>query len=523
MKWNGGFVVNKAKVYCVASAVAVCVASNPNMDVLAKQVQPVKLEEKAQQTITADDFIKQYLSTKEIVKDSTNKDVEKYTLITKVDEKNYSFVLAGDQLFKVLTKENQDQIKTAYETAYTDAGMKKAEGCTLSAYEIVVAEANTLANTLILNAKTALDTSLKDAQSLDSTIFTADSYAALKTVMDESSLLVQSTTSTLEQLTQELVKLDNAKKALINISGLKAIVNQSSTYGKDSYTTRSYTAYETSLNEAKKVLENGASTVEDITKAQSALSAAAASLVKKADFSKLNETVQEASEVLESNKDMLEEESYNNFKKELDDCNLVLSNDESTQAKVDETLAHLNAYLDDNTNFVYKVVTLEEKVAPKVETSNKLLAQTPIVQEQPQVVAPTVETKSVEPTKVETVVKQEVTSTAANNFIKTYLTSASGNIFTSANNLNYQKILSAMPSWVKLSATDKNAVNAELVNKVGKKYQRLLQEAQKFSMNAGKYTPVNTSTNTNVTIYSWLCMMSLGVLTFALKRLRKQD
>ena len=519
MKWNGGFVVNKAKVYCVASAVAVCVASNPNMDVLAKQVQPVKLEEKAQQTITADDFIKQYLSTKEIVKDSTNKDVEKYTLITKVDEKNYSFVLAGDQLFKVLTKENQDQIKTAYENAYTEAGMKKATGCNLSAYEIVVAEANTL----ILNAKTALDTSLKDAQSLDSTNFTANSYAALKTVMDESSLLVQSTTSTLDQLSQELLKLDGAKKALINISGLKAIVDQSSTYAKDSYTTRSYTAYETSLNEAKKVLENGTSTVEDITKAQSALNAAAASLVKKADFSKLNEKVQEASEGLESNKDMLEEESYNNFKKELDDCNLVLSNDESTQAKVDETLAHLNAYLEDNSNFVYKVVTLEEKVAPKVEASNELLAQTPIVQEQPQVVAPTVETKNVEPTKVETVVKQEVTSTAANNFIKTYLTSASGNIFTSANNLNYQKILSAMPSWVKLSTADKNAVNVELVNKVGKKYQRLLQEAQKFSMSAGKYTPVNTSTNTNVSIYSWLCMMSLGALTFALKRLRKQD
>lgn len=516
MKWNGGFVVNKAKVYCVASAVAVCVASNPNMDVLAKQVQPVKLEEKAQQTITADDFIKQYLSTKEIVKDSTNKDVEKYTLITKADEKNYSFVLAGDQLFKVLTKENQDQIKEAYEKA---ANMKKAEGCNLSAYDIIVAEANTL----ILNAKTALDTSLKDAQSLDSTIFTANSYATLKTVMDESSQLLGSTTSTLEQLTLELSKLDDAKKALINISGLKAIVDQSSTYGKDSYTTRSYTVYETSLNEAKKVLENGASTVEDITKAQSALNAAAASLVKKADFSKLNEKVQEASEVLESNKDMLEEESYNNFKKELDDCSLVLSNDESTQAKVDETLAHLNAYLDDNTNFVYKVVTLEEKVAPKVEASNELLVQTPVVQEQPQVVAPTVETKSVEAAKVETVVKQEVTSTAANNFIKTYLTSASGNIFTSANNLNYQKILSAMPSWVKLSTADKNAVNAELVNKVGKKYQRLLQEAQKFSMNAGKYTPVNTSTNTNVTIYSWLCMMSLGALAFALKRLRKQD
>ena len=96
-------------------------------------------------------------------------------------------------------------------------------------------------------------------------------------------------------------------------------------------------------------------------------------------------------------------------------------------------------------------------------------------------------------------------------------------ILTSADSLNYQKILSAMPSWVKLSATDKNAVNAELMNKVGKKYQRLLQEAQKFSMNAGKYTPVNTSTNTNVTIYSWLCTMSLGALVFVLKHLRKQD
>ena len=80
-----------------------------------------------------------------------------------------------------------------------------------------------------------------------------------------------------------------------------------------------------------------------------------------------------------------------------------------------------------------------------------------------------------------------------------------------------------MTSWVKLSTEDKKAVNAELVNKVGKKYQRLLQEAQKFSMSAGKYTPVNTSTNTNVSMYSWLCMMSLGALTFALKRLRKQD
>ena len=75
-------------MYCVASAVAVCVASNPSMDVVAKHLQPVQLEEEAQQTISAEDFIKNYLSTKEIVKDNENKDIEIYTLITKVDEKN---------------------------------------------------------------------------------------------------------------------------------------------------------------------------------------------------------------------------------------------------------------------------------------------------------------------------------------------------------------------------------------------------------------------------------------------------
>ena len=116
-------------------------------------------------------------------------------------------------------------------------------------------------------------------------------------------------------------------------------------------------------------------------------------------------------------------------------------------------------------------------------------------------------------------------TTAADNFIKTYLTSADGNVFTTANYLNYQKILSAMPSWLKLSKADQSAVNTELVNKVGKRYQRLLQEAQNLKMSSGKsgVMNINTSTNADTTLYTWLGAMSLGMLTFVLKRLRKQD
>ena len=165
--------MNKAKVYCVASAVAVCVASNPSVDVLAKHVQPVKLEEKA----------------------------------------NYLSVLTGNNLFKDLTSENQDQIKAAYETAYTDAGMKKEDGCTLSAYEIVVNEANKL----VANAKNALELSLKDAKSLDAKNFTSDSYAVLKACIDEADALVVLPEVTIEQFSNEQVNLENAKKALVNI------------------------------------------------------------------------------------------------------------------------------------------------------------------------------------------------------------------------------------------------------------------------------------------------------------------
>ncbi len=493
--------MNKTKVYCVASAVAVCVASNPSMDVLAKHLQPVKLEEKAQQTISAEDYIKYYLSTKEIVKDLNNKDIEKYTLITKVDEKNCTIVLTVNQLFKELTKENQDEIKNAYETAYKDAGMKKAKNCTLSAYDIIVSQANTM----VLEAKEQLSLLVKDAGNLDASLYTASTL--LQSEVNASNNLIAQDTATLEQVVEAQVKLVNAKNALIDLSGLKSVVEQSN-YAKDEYTKNSYRTYETALNQAKVVLENANSTAEEIQKAQEDLENAIQALVKKADFSILNEKVQEGYAFLESDKDMLEEASYTNFKNELDACSVILTNDESTQDEINDSLARLNAYFENKDNFVYKVMTLENNV---VEKPQKQMLDTPslVVQEQVNTVQ-SVQTPS-----------PKATTSAADNFIKTYLTSASGNVFTTANYLNYQKILSAMPSWLKLSSPDQKAVNTELKNKVGKTYQKLLQEAQNLKMSSG--TSINTATNTDSTLYTWLCVMSLGMLTFVIKRLRKQD
>ena len=172
---------------------------------------------------SAEDYIKYYLSTKEIVKDLNNKDIEKYTLITKVDEKNCTIVLTGNQLFKELTKENQDEIKNAYETAYKDAGMKKAKNCTLSAYDIIVSQASKM----VLDAKEQLSLLVKDAENLDASLYTASTYASLKSEVNESNNLIAQDTTTLEQLVEAQVKLVNAKNALIDLSGLKSVVEQS--------------------------------------------------------------------------------------------------------------------------------------------------------------------------------------------------------------------------------------------------------------------------------------------------------
>ena len=49
-----------------------------------------------------------------------------------------------------------------------------------------------------------------------------------------------------------------------------------------------------------------------------------------------------------------------------------------------------------------------------------------------------------------------------------------------------------------------------------------LQEIpENLKMSSG--TSINTATNTDSTLYTWLCVMSLGMLTFVTKRLRKQD
>lgn len=127
---------------------------------------------------------------------------------------------------------------------------------------------------------------------------------------------------------------------------------------------------------------------------------------------------------------------------------------------------------------------------------------------------------------VQTEVKQETKSSGAQSFVDTYLTSSMGAIYTKANSVNYNNILNGLSAWNKLSASERNQVNAILRNSVGKTYQNLLQEAQAIKAGYVMESPtvyVNTATQNNTGLWALICSMSAAMMAFLFKKSKEES
>ena len=114
----------------------------------------------------------------------------------------------------------------------------------------------------------------------------------------------------------------------------------------------------------------------------------------------------------------------------------------------------------------------------------------------------------------ELIAKAQDMQKAANSFVDKYLSDKDGNVYKEVNSSNYQQILSGKDAWSKLSQAEKDAINAILMEKMGKTYEQLLVSAVAMSN-------VKTEDNTFVEMYMLLGMLSLGAL-LVLKR-RKEN
>ncbi len=471
--------MKKTKICCVASAVAISTVSGPMMNVLATNITPIK-EESVVKTITTDEFVQTYLSTKSIVKDKNNVDQTVYTLITTVDESNYKQVLQGNVEFLLLKEDQQKEIVDKYENKYKEDF-----------------------NEQYLNFQKLTQPVTSNQKQATKQVSAYDYLVDLATKMN----------------TDILAKITKDKETLQKDYDSDLALNS------ENYTVGSYTSLSTALTDTKKILDadNNTLTIQNVTDAQTALKSAKESLV---DISELKQSVNDGYDFLESDKDMLEETSYTNFKKVLDDASVVLNNENATTTDVSNTLNYLNDYFDDNSHFEYKTVTLDiEPVAPVVEqqslattdSDQKITLPTPSTNENVTTQTQEEQTAVTQVLEPATTV-QETSDTVVTQFISTYLTSTSGNVFTSANSLNASKILSGMQSWVSLSGTQKNSINSELIAKGSKKYMVLVQEAQKIQLSS---KTVNTATSTNSSVYAMLSVISLGFIGFITKKLKR--
>ena len=135
-----------------------------------------------------------------------------------------------------------------------------------------------------------LNKAITAAEALNSEDYTTDSWKAVSTALDEAKKLnEESKQSDVDAATE---KLNNAVTALVKIVNLtelnKAIVNAEALNSED-YTTNSWKAVSTALDEAKKL--NKESKQSDVDAATEKLNKAVKALVKAVDTSKLQELV----------------------------------------------------------------------------------------------------------------------------------------------------------------------------------------------------------------------------------------
>lgn len=121
---------------------------------------------------------------------------------------------------------------------------------------------------------------------------------------------------------------------------------------------------------------------------------------------------------------------------------------------------------------------------------------------------------------VNTVLQKPAANKNVQAFVNAYVSNSEHVIYRSATIYNYQQIISGLPSWNKMSASDKKEINAYLKAEVGKSYQVLLQEAQSVQFTTND-TRVPTAATSFTGFYASLCASSFGLLGYLLSKYKR--
>jgi len=188
--------------------------------------------------------------------------------------------------------------------------------------------------------KTELSTLLETVSGYDGNDYTEDSMNALTSAKEAAEAVVANEDADQAMVNAALVTLTSAKEALVDISGLKALVDRFASTDENVYTPNSYNVLSAIVEEAVSVLENKAATKEEVAAAKAKLEDGYASLVERADKSEISTLIDEVEALNSGN---YTEKSYKALVSELEAAKLVESNHNATPTEVSAAVASLTA------------------------------------------------------------------------------------------------------------------------------------------------------------------------------------
>lgn len=241
-------------------------------------------------------------------------------------------------------------------------------------YEID-AQTKTVTNALNQLVKRAnkkdLEQAINSAKSKYNGDYTEITLNALKQAVSEAELVYSNLNATQDEVSIATKKVNDAIKQLkvvIHKEKLQEAINKTKDIKEDEYTPNSYATFKKAYDQAVSVNTNENATQDQVDTCTTALETAFNNLVKRADFSLLNQKISDANAI---NKDNYTDASLVDFIKELANAKELVKDLNATQDDVNQQLTSLTTAMD----------SLVVYVAPNLDDINQVISDAEKIKE----------------------------------------------------------------------------------------------------------------------------------------------
>ena len=258
---------------------------------------------------------------------------------------------------------------TAFEKAFEDAQAVLDDG-NATAEEIAdaIEALNTAKDQLVERADNSKLAELVESVSgYSEENYTPETWTVFEKALKDAQAVLDDGNATAEEIADAIVALNTAKDQLVGRADkttLEELINSVADYKEDDYTTDTWSEFADALADAEAVLADDNASEEEVSAAVEALDAAKAGLVARGDKAQLDDLINKANEIYES-ESRYTESTLAALEEALDAANAVSEDVDATQEEVDAAKAALQAAIDN-------LVDVTELFAAYMENLSKL-------------------------------------------------------------------------------------------------------------------------------------------------------